>query len=265
MVQEIDVARVKQYNLEYNKCKEKAMQLNAEREMNKKEIDSLCAELSSELGMQVTLENIESIYSDKVDKINADLLLGESIIKRIEAEENQLSNGSAVQGVGQPVQNQSQVGTVQQNQGQGIVQPSQVQGQGQVVQPSQGQVVQPGQGQVVQPVVSPQVNLVPPQTYNPGYGVPQQGMQQPVQNQGYGVQNQGYIVPPQVQPVQNGFSSLGGLPNAEIKIDPPQGTASNFIQYASNNQNPVIPQMFSRGNSEVPSISTDELDDVEVI
>lgn len=259
MVQEIDVARVKQYNLEYNKCKEKAMQLNAEREMNKKEIDSLCAELSSELGMQVTLENIESIYNDKVDKINADLLLGESIIKRIEAEENQLSNGSAVQGVGQPVQNQGQgqgqIGMVQQNQGQGIVQPSQ----------GQGQVVQPGQGQVVQPVVSPQVNLVPPQTYNQGYGVPQQGIQQPVQNQGYGVQNQGYIVPPQVQPVQNGFSSLGGLPNAEIKIDPPQGTASNFIQYASNNQNPVIPQMFSRGNSEVPSISTDELDDVEVI
>lgn len=241
MVQEIDVARVRQYNLEYNKCKEKAMQLNAEREMNKKEIDSLCAELSAELGIQVTLENIESIYNDKVDKINADLSLGESIIKRIEAEENQLGNNQTV---------------------------------GANVGAAQG-----GVAGGVQPV-QPQINLVPPQTcnqgavQNPGYIVPPQGQAQFTQPQiQYPVQPQGAAGGVQpvvggVQPVQNGqsgFSSLSGLPNTEIKIEPPQGTASSFIQYASNNQNPVIPQMFARGAGDVPPISTADLDDVEVI
>lgn len=237
---DIDVGRIKQYNEEYKKCKEKAMQLTAERDMNKKEIESLCRELSVELGVDVTPENVGQIYNERVAKINADLALGESIINRIKNEEAQPHN---------------------------LVQPQQVQ-QSKPVSQVKPTITPPNMiSQQVQPQAPVQQTPVQPVTQ--AQPVMQQTPVQPVM-QPTMPNSTPVMAPPQMGGNGNGFSSLGNIPQAEVRTEPivenpsPNTGGNAFINQLKNNQAPIIPQMFSRGGG-IPSIDESELEDIDVV
>lgn len=86
MMKNVDVAQVKQYNTLLKQYKDQATKIRAEIEFNSKELNTLCAELSSELGIQVTPENIEQVYNERVEKINSTLESGMEILSRVQRE-----------------------------------------------------------------------------------------------------------------------------------------------------------------------------------
>ena len=87
MLQNVNLDAVKQYNASLKQYKDKAATLNAEIEYTNKEIDSLCAELTTELGVTVTRDNIEQIYNEQVAKINSTLQSGNAVLAKIASEE----------------------------------------------------------------------------------------------------------------------------------------------------------------------------------
>ena len=87
MLQGVDLNQVKQYNASLKQYKDKAASLNAEIEYTNKEIDALCLELSNELGVQVTRDNIQQIYDEQVAKINSTLQSGNAVLAKIASEE----------------------------------------------------------------------------------------------------------------------------------------------------------------------------------
>lgn len=93
----IDVARVRQYNAELKVYSEKSANTRAKMEMSKAEVKRLCAELTEELGVQVTPENLEAIYKQCVEKIENTLTSGEAILNRIKQEESSISIGQTSQ------------------------------------------------------------------------------------------------------------------------------------------------------------------------
>lgn len=90
MIGNVDLAQVKQYNTLLKQYKDQAAKIRAEIEFNSKELNNLCTELSNELGIQVTPENIEQIYNERVAKINSTLESGMEILSRIQQEANQV-------------------------------------------------------------------------------------------------------------------------------------------------------------------------------
>lgn len=96
MLQGIDLNQVKQYNASLKQYRDKAASLNAEIEYTNKEIDALCAELTSELGIQVTRDNIQQIYDEQVSKINSTLQSGNAVLAKIASEEQAASVASQV-------------------------------------------------------------------------------------------------------------------------------------------------------------------------
>lgn len=91
MLQGVDLNQVKQYNTSLKQYKDKAASLNAEIEYTNKEIDALCAELTNELGIQVTRDNIQQIYDEQVSKINSTLQSGNAVLAKIASEEQAAS------------------------------------------------------------------------------------------------------------------------------------------------------------------------------
>lgn len=91
MLQGVDLNQVKQYNASLKQYKDKAASLNAEIEYTNKEIDALCAELTTELGIQVTRDNIQQIYDEQVSKINSTLQSGNVLLAKIASEEQAAS------------------------------------------------------------------------------------------------------------------------------------------------------------------------------
>ena len=83
MEQTIDINEIKQYNASLKEYREKSSQLKAEIDYTNKEIDELCAELSAELGTQVTRDNIEQIYNEQVNKIKTSLQAGQAVLAKI--------------------------------------------------------------------------------------------------------------------------------------------------------------------------------------
>lgn len=88
----VDVQRVREYNRQLRECREKTSQVKAEMEFNRKEIARLCEELTQQLGIEVTPENVAEIYKDREEKIEATLKSGEEIMARIKAEEQRVNN-----------------------------------------------------------------------------------------------------------------------------------------------------------------------------
>lgn len=88
MAQELDVQRIKRYNDEYKAYTDKSANTRAQLELSKSEVNRLCEELTQELGVNVTPENLENIYTQCVEKIQNTLEAGEEILKRIKEEEN---------------------------------------------------------------------------------------------------------------------------------------------------------------------------------
>ena len=85
-MQEIDIERVREFNRAYKQFKQREVELTAERDMNNKEIDRLCKELSEELGIEITRENAREVCEKYVSELNERLGVGEAIFQRINAE-----------------------------------------------------------------------------------------------------------------------------------------------------------------------------------
>lgn len=83
----LDIQRIRKFNTEVNEQKKNASDLIARMEFNKNELNRICQELTVELGVQVTPENIEEVYKQCVAKINNSLEAGEEILNRIKNNE----------------------------------------------------------------------------------------------------------------------------------------------------------------------------------
>ena len=83
----IDVQKVKQFNDELKAYRDKAAKNQAEIEFNNREIKRICDELTAELGIQVTPENIAGIAKERKEKLENTLREGEAILARIKQEE----------------------------------------------------------------------------------------------------------------------------------------------------------------------------------
>lgn len=148
MMQDINLEEVKKYNANLKQYRDRAAQLKAEIDFNNKEIDAACAELSNELGVSVTRDNLEQIYAEQVSKINSTLQSGNAVLAKIASEENQTAQ-------------QAQV-----SQATPVAQAPQAQAQAQVVPPQPATPVQPQAPvfqQSVQPQTQPAVNVTPQQ------------------------------------------------------------------------------------------------------
>lgn len=105
MLQGIDLNQVRQYNASLKQYKDKASSLKAEIDYTNKEIDTLCTELSAELGINVTRDNIQQVYEDQVSKINSTLQSGNAVLAKIASEEQTAAQTvQTVQTVQTPVQ-----------------------------------------------------------------------------------------------------------------------------------------------------------------
>lgn len=166
----VDVARVRQYNARLATNKEKTAQLRAEVNMTNNEIAQLCAELSKELGREITPENAMAEYEQYIAQLESTLTAGEQILDRVENTGSHVADGVDSGNVF----NQPQVG--------------------QVAQPQVGQVAQPAQQQVPQGGYNGFANFGAHQ----GGGVPQFGFPQ------FQVGNQ-QQAQPQAQPIGNAF------------------------------------------------------------
>lgn len=98
----IDLREVKKYNESLKKYQDAAAQVRAGIEFNKKELARLCSELSQELGVTVTPENIEAIREERVAKALNTLSVGNEILDRIRKEEAQDASSSIPASVAQP-------------------------------------------------------------------------------------------------------------------------------------------------------------------
>lgn len=96
-MQGINIEEVKQYNANLKQYQDKASQVKAGIDYSKKELDRLCAELSSELGQEVTPENIRSIRDERLKKIQNTLEVGKEILGRIKKEEEMANSVPTVQ------------------------------------------------------------------------------------------------------------------------------------------------------------------------
>lgn len=97
MLQGIDLNQVRQYNASLKQYKDKAASLKAEIDYTNKEIDTLCNELSAELGISVTRDNIQQVYEDQVSKINSTLQSGNAVLSKIASEEQTAQAQTPVQ------------------------------------------------------------------------------------------------------------------------------------------------------------------------
>lgn len=89
-MQGLNVEEIKSYNNSLRQHKERVAKLQAEVEYNKAELLRLSKELSDELGIEVTPENLEQIYNERVERINNMLETGREILKQIADEESNI-------------------------------------------------------------------------------------------------------------------------------------------------------------------------------
>ena len=86
---ELNIPEIREYNRELKEYTRKFSDMRAKMDLNTKEVNRLCAELTAELGVEVTPANLEQIYADCVEKINNQLTVGKEILARIKTEEQQ--------------------------------------------------------------------------------------------------------------------------------------------------------------------------------
>lgn len=87
MQQGINLEQIKQYNASLREYKDKSNKLRAELEFNEQELNRQCSELSKELGITVTPDNVKEILEERLAKINNTLSVGTEILERVKAEE----------------------------------------------------------------------------------------------------------------------------------------------------------------------------------
>lgn len=88
---QIDIEQVKQYNAALKAQQDKATKTRTEIEINFQELTRQCEELSKELGITVTFDNLEQILAERIEKIQNTLRLGNEILARVARAEEQLN------------------------------------------------------------------------------------------------------------------------------------------------------------------------------
>ena len=85
-MEKIDIQRIRKYNEELTEQKRKASDIRARLEFNRNELERLCKELTEELGVEVTPDNIEVVYKQALEKVSNTLEVGEEILNRLRGE-----------------------------------------------------------------------------------------------------------------------------------------------------------------------------------
>ena len=86
-MQDINIEEIKQYNNNLKQQRDKAATLKAQIEYATNELNTLCKELSAELGKEVTVDNVAQIYDEEVTKIQSTLTAGNAVLAKIAGEE----------------------------------------------------------------------------------------------------------------------------------------------------------------------------------
>lgn len=84
---ELNIQEIREYNKELKEYTRKFSDVRAKMELNTNEVNRLCRELTEELGIEVTPQNLETVYTECVNKINNQLAAGKEILERIKREE----------------------------------------------------------------------------------------------------------------------------------------------------------------------------------
>lgn len=122
----INIDEVKQYNAELKKNKEKSSMLKAQLDLYEKELATKCDELSRELGIQVTKDNIREVYAEYEKKVEQTLSTGMAVLRKIaqvdsqsagtvQASANNVQQGAVQMQTNTGAYQQAQTGIVQGN------------------------------------------------------------------------------------------------------------------------------------------------------
>lgn len=111
---QIDINKAKEYNESVKMYRNMASQLQAEIKVNREQLTAYCNELSQELGIEVTENNLKEVLESQKQKIEAIMNTGNAVINKIKAEQN---NTAVNNSVGTPVVNNGVSGA---NAGMGI-------------------------------------------------------------------------------------------------------------------------------------------------
>ncbi len=87
----IDINTAKQYNEALKQARNNAATLSAQKNFLQNEVESLCAELSAELGENVTIENAQTVLEQYAAKIENTVNTGNIVLAKIN---NELANNS---------------------------------------------------------------------------------------------------------------------------------------------------------------------------
>ena len=97
MIQGVNIEQVRSYNNSLKEYQQKAAQARAAIDYNTNELNRLCSELSNELGIEVTPENVERIRAERIEKIENTLKVGNEILARIKSEEETINSANTIQ------------------------------------------------------------------------------------------------------------------------------------------------------------------------
>lgn len=98
-MEKLNIERIREYNTKCNEYKTKLSNTIAERKIMSDNLTNLCNQLSAQLGVNVTPDNLEQVYAERSQAIKQTLESGEEILRRIEGAENV---GTPSDGVEQP-------------------------------------------------------------------------------------------------------------------------------------------------------------------
>lgn len=116
----LSVDEVRKYNAELKERKKQASDLNAQIGFYEKELEKKCSELSKELGIEVTKDNLEQVYAEYEQKLQSAMETGWAVLRKIAQDETivnidtssipGMQNGSMMAGLGQQVVSGATVG-----------------------------------------------------------------------------------------------------------------------------------------------------------
>lgn len=84
----INIEEIRQYNNQLKAKKEQASTLAVTVDVYTRELDNKCSELSKELGIEVTPDNLEQVFEEFATKLEKTLETGKAVLKKISEEEN---------------------------------------------------------------------------------------------------------------------------------------------------------------------------------
>lgn len=83
-MEKLNIERIREYNTKCNEYKTKLSNTIAERKIMSDNLNNLCSQLSAQLGVDVTPDNLEQVYAERSQAIKQTLESGEEILRRIE-------------------------------------------------------------------------------------------------------------------------------------------------------------------------------------